>query len=227
MTRDLETLKTEARADVYKAGVFAATLHRRDHGIEFAYRPDYVIALGPAVATSLPLSVDVVTTPSGAVPAFFAGLLPEGRRLSGLGRALKTSADDELSLLLAVGGDPVGDVQVVVTGTQPGQVTPLIQIERAWSAIRFSDVLGESGIIDPVAPHRRTRRRTACRSTALRPEPHGRSRRRTAHATTSALQALSSGPAPSSVSQQTPNSGYAVTQTDGEATNGGCEGRNG
>ena len=47
-----------------------------------------------------PLSEEPVVTRGRGVPAYFAGLLPEGRRLSGLRRALKTSADDELSLLV-------------------------------------------------------------------------------------------------------------------------------
>ena len=47
-------------------------------------------------------------------------LLPEGRRLGALRRAVKTSADDELSLLLAVGADAIGDVQVVPSGTRVG-----------------------------------------------------------------------------------------------------------
>jgi len=39
-------------------------------------------------------------SPAGALPSYFSGLLPEGRRLGALRRAVKTSADDELSLLL-------------------------------------------------------------------------------------------------------------------------------
>jgi serine/threonine protein kinase HipA of HipAB toxin-antitoxin module len=54
--------------------------------------------------------------PVGAVPPFFAGLLPEGRRLSALRAAVKSSGDDELSLLLAVGGDTVGDIEILPEG---------------------------------------------------------------------------------------------------------------
>jgi serine/threonine-protein kinase HipA len=94
-------------ADVYKAGRFAATLQRVNGGTEFSYLATYD---GPPVATTLPRTTDPFITPAGAVPAFFAGLLPEGRRFSSLQRAIKTSADDELSLLLAVGSDTIGDV---------------------------------------------------------------------------------------------------------------------
>ena len=94
---------------MWKAGRPAATLSRTADGVAFGYLSGYD---GPAVATTLPLGT-AQTRSGGALPSFFAGLLPEGRRLGALRRAVKTSADDELSLLLAVGGDTVGDVQVL------------------------------------------------------------------------------------------------------------------
>ncbi|WP_077489124.1 type II toxin-antitoxin system HipA family toxin [Sinomonas mesophila] len=103
-------------ADVYKAGVLAARLERHEGGTRFTYLPAYLAAGGPPVATTLPLSPGPVDTGAGAVPAFFTGLLPEGRRLASLRRAVKTSADDELGLLMAAGSDPVGDVQIVPHG---------------------------------------------------------------------------------------------------------------
>ena len=103
-------------ADVYKGGVLAARLERHEGGTRFTYLPAYLAAGGPPVATTLPLSPHPVDTGAGAVPAFFTGLLPEGRRLASLRRAVKTSADDELGLLMAAGSDPVGDVQIVPHG---------------------------------------------------------------------------------------------------------------
>ncbi|MDQ0259780.1 serine/threonine-protein kinase HipA [Sinomonas atrocyanea] len=103
-------------ADVYKAGVLAARLERFDGGTRFAYLPAYVSSGGEPVASTLPLTGRPVVTGAGAVPPFFTGLLPEGRRLASLRRAVKTSADDELGLLMAAGSDPVGDVQIVPHG---------------------------------------------------------------------------------------------------------------
>jgi serine/threonine-protein kinase HipA len=103
-------LKRIERALVSKAGRPAAWLLREPGAIRFEYRADYQ---GPAVAFSLPRDASPVRTPGGAVPAFFAGLLPEGRRLTALQRATKTSLEDELTLLLAVGEDTPGDVQVL------------------------------------------------------------------------------------------------------------------
>ena len=140
-----------ADADVYKQGRLAARLTRVDGGVEFAYEPEYLDDAGPAVATTLALSDRPVVTARGAVPPFFAGLLPEGRRLSSLRRAVKTSADDDLSLLIAVGGDPVGDVQVVPRGQSPIEQRSLVQVERSFAEITFSDVLEQAGVIDPVA----------------------------------------------------------------------------
>lgn len=148
---NLEGLTSVARADVYKAGVLAATLTRSHGGVEFAYRPEYLAVGGIAVATTLPATERPVVTGAGAVPAFFAGLLPEGRRLTSLRRAVKTSADDELSLLLAVGSDAIGDVQVVPSGQAPTPAEPRLTVEGDWSEMRFTDVLAEAGLVDPVA----------------------------------------------------------------------------
>ena len=107
---------THRIADVYKAGVLAARLERFGGGTKFSYLPAYLAAGGPAVASSLPLSGEPVFSGAGAAPPYFTGLLPEGRRLNALRRSVKTSVDDELSLLIAAGANPVGDVQIVGRG---------------------------------------------------------------------------------------------------------------
>ncbi len=145
--RDVRSLN----ADVYKQGSLAATLVRTAGGVEFRYVEEYLDAKLPAVATTLPRGLEPVMVRGGAVPPYFAGLLPEGRRLTGLRRAVKTSADDELSLLLAVGHDPVGDVQVVPTGAAPHGDQPLITVDRDFSEVLFSDILADAGIVDPTA----------------------------------------------------------------------------
>lgn len=134
------------RADVYKAGRLAAHLTRTSAGVEFAYTDEWVASDGPAVATTLPVSAERVVTVGGAVPAYFAGLLPEGRRLSALRRAVKTSADDELSLLLAVGSDPVGDVQVVPHGAEPVRASARLTV-GSFADVSFADVLASYDIV--------------------------------------------------------------------------------
>lgn len=147
---DLEAMRAVDAADVYKAGRLAGQLRRTAGGVEFSYYADY-LADGSPVATTLPLHHEPRITPAGAVPPFFAGLLPEGRRLSSLRRAVKTSADDELSLLLAVGRDPIGDAQVVPAGEIPTVAEALVTVDRSFDEIRFADLLADTGIIDQVA----------------------------------------------------------------------------
>jgi serine/threonine-protein kinase HipA len=142
---ELEPLRGVEAADVYKGGDRAATLTRTADGLEFRYLDDWIAVGGAPVATTLPLRAGPVLRPAGALPSYFAGLLPEGRRLGALRRAVKTSADDELSLLLAVGADAVGDVQVVPAGVVPAEVPPRIAIEDIAEA-SFADLLTELGI---------------------------------------------------------------------------------
>lgn len=137
-------------AYVLKDGVLAATLTRTDGAVEFAYETTYLESGGRAVATTLPLTDEPVRTVAGAVPAFFANLLPEGRRLTALRRSVKTSVDDELSLLLAVGADPVGDVQVLPDPREPTERAMAV-VEGRFEEIDFADLLATQGIGDPAA----------------------------------------------------------------------------
>jgi serine/threonine-protein kinase HipA len=114
--------------------------------VEFAYIRSWVANGGRPVATTLPVSAQPVISPGGAVPAFFAGLLPEGRRLSALRRSVKTSADDELSLLLAVGSDPIGDVQVVPHGARPDRAGARLEVS-SFADVRFADLLAENDMV--------------------------------------------------------------------------------
>jgi serine/threonine-protein kinase HipA len=137
-------------ADVYKQGVLAARIERHEGGTKFSYLPRYFDSGGPAVATTLPLTREAVFTPSGAVPPYFTGLLPEGRRLNSLRRAVKASADDELALLMGAGGDAVGDVQTVPHGEPPTEGGSAVVLDSKLP-LDFDALLGDSGLIDPVA----------------------------------------------------------------------------
>lgn len=135
-------LKRVDAADVLKAGRRAATLRRTPDGVVFAYLADYLADRRPAVGTTLPLTADPQVHRAGAVPPFFAGLLPEGRRLSAVRRAVKTSADDDLTLLLAVGSDAIGDVQVVPAGEPPGEDFAIAVAD--WRGLTFAELLGRA-----------------------------------------------------------------------------------
>ncbi len=134
--RPLDELPFVDVADVYKNGVLAATLERTSGGTVFAYVDEYE---GPPIATTLRLGQTRVSQ-GGSLPTFFSGLLPEGRRLTATRQAIKTSVDDELSLLIAVGSDTIGDVQVMPVGEAPNepQVSDLgspllLSFETLWN----------------------------------------------------------------------------------------------
>jgi serine/threonine-protein kinase HipA len=153
--RPLDELRFVERAAVLKQGTKAGSLERRLDAVVFTYDEGYGRSGGPPVATTLPLGEGpVVTHAPGALPPFFSGLLPEGRRLTALRGAVKTSADDELTLLLAVGGDAVGDVQIVPEGEIVADVEALVTVSD-WDEVSFADLLtasvGGSGHVDRVA----------------------------------------------------------------------------
>ncbi|UZX05032.1 type II toxin-antitoxin system HipA family toxin [Arthrobacter sp. CDRTa11] len=137
-------------ADICKAGVLAARLERHDGGTRFSYLPAYLAGGGPAVATSLPLTAQPVLSAAGAAPPYFTGLLPEGRRLNALRRSVKTSIDDDLSLLIATGANPVGDVQIVGHGEPLDPDEHAVELDTR-QPVDFDELLGDPDLIDPVA----------------------------------------------------------------------------
>ena len=125
------------RADIYKAGHLAARLTQHsDYSVHFAYLPEYT---GEPLAWSLPLGIERVTLQS-TLPNFFTNLLPEGYRLNALAASLKTSKSNELTLLLALGSDVPGDVQIVPEG-EPPQEVPATLVEDV-ETVSFHDLMG-------------------------------------------------------------------------------------
>ncbi len=142
---DLTELRLVQRADVYKQGIKAATLTRTPDGIKFEYLPSWISGGCPPVASTLPISEIPVIRPNGALPSYFSGLLPEGRRLGVLLRQVKTSADDELSLLLVIGADVIGDVQILPEGEDPTIVPQHLEVTD-FAEINFNQILTDLGI---------------------------------------------------------------------------------
>ncbi|HSK24814.1 MAG TPA: HipA domain-containing protein [Egicoccus sp.] len=156
MNTDLHQLRGVEVADVYVGDVLAAQLRRTSAGTSFRYLDDYLAGGGPPVATTLPLAATEVLTPAGALPPFFAGLLPEGRRLLAVRAAVKTSADDELTLLLAVGGDAVGHARVVPAGASPAPDEPGPPEVDASEQVSFRELFraavgSDAALLDRVA----------------------------------------------------------------------------
>lgn len=135
-----ESERTPA-AGVWVNDVLAGQIVSRGGVNTFSYVDGYAESGGAAVATTLPFG-KVVETSSGALPPFFTGLLPEGRRLSALRRSVKASLDDELAMLLAVGGNTVGNVRVLPWGQRPSEVAPLVDVRDGYGD--FADLLDPS-----------------------------------------------------------------------------------
>ncbi|MFI5783006.1 type II toxin-antitoxin system HipA family toxin [Nocardia sp. NPDC051570] len=132
---DLAQLRTIDGADVYKAGRLAGYLRRERDDVEFVYAEPYLAdSEAPRVAFTLPKRAGIFRATGGSVPSFFAGLLPEGLRLTAVTTAARTSEDDHFSILLAVGADTIGDVQVLPAGTLPIDPKPLFDQTDTTSA---------------------------------------------------------------------------------------------
>lgn len=140
-----------ADADIYKDGTKAATFTAYDDYVEFRYVDGYE---GPPIASTLPNNGDTYVAAARQLPPYFSGLLPEGRRLSALRRSLKVAPDDDLTLLVTIGSDTVGDVQVVPSGTRPTDPTPLVD---DWGQVNLEERFAASisaepdAVFDPVA----------------------------------------------------------------------------
>jgi serine/threonine-protein kinase HipA len=129
-------LREITEADVYIDDDLAAHLTReRGDKVSFAYAINQHPTEGRVRERSVSWSLlrsgeyPIVVT-GGAVPAFFAGLLPEGVRLGVVTSSTKTSADDHLTLLLAIGADTVGNIRVFPVGVDPVRPLPLFDPER-------------------------------------------------------------------------------------------------
>jgi serine/threonine-protein kinase HipA len=136
-TPTLLDLREISRADVYINDGLAGHLRRSaSDSISFDYiRTEHdaeARVRDESVSWSLLRTGDnyPVTTAGGAVAPFFAGLLPEGVRLGVVMSSTKTSADDHLTLLLAIGSDTVGNVRVLPAGVKPTEQLPMFQPER-------------------------------------------------------------------------------------------------
>jgi len=131
-------------ADVYKGSQRAGTLRRDRDDVVFEYDDAYLAMTGPGVATTLPKRAEEYRERGGAVPAYFAGLLPEGRRLTAVQAALKTSPDDEFSQVVAIGADCVGDVRVLAHGASANEpAAARIQELPEPEQISFQDLFAD------------------------------------------------------------------------------------
>ncbi|MFH5212256.1 type II toxin-antitoxin system HipA family toxin [Antrihabitans sp. NCIMB 15449] len=150
-----DMLKSIDRADVYKGETLAGQLIREDSDVVFRYREDYAESELPDLAWTIPKSSNEFRATGGSLPPFFAGLLPEGVRLQGVVAGTKTSVDDHMTLLLAVGADTIGDVRVLPAGEEAPAARPAFDPERVRALDLgevFAAVSGPDALeLDPAA----------------------------------------------------------------------------
>lgn len=127
---------SDSKGFVYKKGVLAAVLQNVPGGLQFSYLPGYS---GAPVASALPLG-SVVERSNGKAPSFFKGLLPEGPRLEAVAWKLKTSIDNDLKILLAIGSDPIGDVQILAEGVAVNDESKVLKLAKDTSQLSFLEL---------------------------------------------------------------------------------------
>lgn len=124
---------------VFKNSIPAAVLSGDGGQVSFRYLDSYVTEGLEPISWSLPLCLEPKVYQGGATPAFFAGLLPEGRRLNAIARRLKTSSDNELALLAELASDAIGDVQLAEGENLPAEREVLL-LPKDTSKLDFADI---------------------------------------------------------------------------------------
>jgi serine/threonine-protein kinase HipA len=112
----LEDAKALEQLDVYKGTTLAGTLARTKTGSVFTFDQAFLSSGNQGISLHLSAENLTYTSYGDSLPPFFAGLLPEGLRLSALISRIKTSADDLFSILATVGTQAIGDINVAAPG---------------------------------------------------------------------------------------------------------------
>lgn len=136
----LAELKNAEKLYVFKDHKRVGILERTSAGSIFKYEDisrEHSESEEMAIAFNLAFTDKPYETVGDNLPAFFAGLLPEGLRLIALQSVLKTSAADMFSLLAASGNDTIGDVYASIS-KESGQSTKQV------SAIKPEEVSFQS-----------------------------------------------------------------------------------
>ncbi len=135
-----------ADAGVWRGADRVGSISRSAVGAVFEYDEAFLARRPPGedgVALRLPYATRRFETYGVNLHPFFAGLLPEGLRLRAIVRLVKTSEDDLLSLLVAVGGDVVGDVAVGPGDVAPAAAPPTADVERTGDVV-FAELFAKS-----------------------------------------------------------------------------------
>jgi len=153
-----EDIRGLDQAQVYRGNELIGHIERTAHGAIFEFGPDEKPGETAGLGFRMPANQPRYEVTGVNLHPFFAGLIPEGRRLSALLDRVKTSADDLFSLCLAAGPDSIGDVALVLPGSGPkagGSHVDLDKLEKHSFAALFERSLefaGEGPALEPSLP---------------------------------------------------------------------------
>ena len=108
-----DTSTTQTR--VFRDDEFVGDLRRTERGALFEYDTTFFDRQpkgAQGIATHLPRQPEPIEVVGTNLHPFFAGLIPEGFRLSALLKSIKISQDDLLTQLVASGPDFVGNISI-------------------------------------------------------------------------------------------------------------------
>ena len=147
MSRSPGSIRQVDELVVMRGSYELGLLRRTKIGASFTYHPAHAKTHfadeAQAVCFGMPVRQEPYDVQGVNLHPFFAGLLPEGLRLRALVGDVKTSEDDLFSLLVALGGNTVGDVWVTSDPKALGDDEPTINI-AGLAQSSFAELLEES-----------------------------------------------------------------------------------
>lgn len=133
--------------DVFRNATRVGQLRRTARGSAFEYDRAFFEAhreTPGGIALHLPYARRVTETEGVNLPTYFAGVLPEGLRLTALVRRARTSEDDLFTLLVAAGSDCVGDLFPVLPGRTPTPLDAELDERRPLDQVSFEELFRDS-----------------------------------------------------------------------------------
>lgn len=127
---------------VFKQNELAGKLTRGVNKVVFTYDEGYILNGGISICSTIKLPQREHVNRGDSIHPFFAGLLPEGRRLTGLIKAIKTSSDDLFSILVSTGTNNIGDV--FITPNKSLNSSNNLELSEDFNQIIFNDIFEKS-----------------------------------------------------------------------------------
>ncbi|MCX7116948.1 MAG: HipA domain-containing protein [Legionellales bacterium] len=137
--------------EIYKKTTLAGVIRRTEDGCEFELNSAFRAHANEAYFSyCIAKDASKIVMQGDNLPPFFAGLLPEGRRLNALVDKIKTSKDDLFSIFSAVGSDCIGDIYA--SNLAKAEFPPAKKLEEVNFYSLFEETIApESSLFDSKA----------------------------------------------------------------------------